>query len=185
MHGTAVFQVSHHGDVHAIDLALLRLKFFFDGVKIQQRLGGMFIWAITAIDDRYPAGFGKLCHGTYLGMAHNDHIAVSADDSGGVIQGLALGNGRGLHIGGFPNMTAQQVESATEADPGAGTGLEEHIAENSAPQDIAYSIAVGIGFHIVSDLKDLVDIGSFKLFYADYMSAAEIHEAILVIHLVL
>jgi len=118
-------------------------------------------------------------------MAHNDHVAVPADDSGGVIQGFALGNGRGLHISGFPDMTAQQVESATEADPGAGAGFEEHIAENSTAQDIAYSLAVGIGFHIVSDLKDLIDIGSFKLFYADYMSAAEIHEAILEIHLVL
>lgn len=72
-------------------------------------------------------------------------------------------------------MPTEEVERAAEADSGSRAGFEEHIAEDGTVEHLGEFLPLGIGFHVVSDSKDLINISSCKLFYADYVGAAKIH----------
>lgn len=76
-------------------------------------------------------------------------------------------------------MPTQQVKGATKTDPGACAWLEEHVSEDGAIEHLGNAFAMCIGFHTVGNLKHPVYIDSFKLFYADDMGAAKIHETVL------
>ena len=76
-------------------------------------------------------------------------------------------------------MTTKEIEGTSKTDPGPRARFEKHIAQYSAIQHLGNSQTMGIRFHAVSNLKDQVDIVSFKLPDADNMGAAKFHTLLL------
>ena len=90
MHSSAVFEVAYHCYVHAIYLSIVRQQFFLDSVEIEQGLGGVLVGAITTVNNWHATGLGKFASRVHLRVAHYYYIAVSAYNSGGVIERLAF-----------------------------------------------------------------------------------------------
>ena len=74
---TTMFKISDHGNAHAINGKAIRLKFFSDGIQIQQSLLLVLIGAIAAIDDWHSGRFGKFCDGAGRRGTHHNHVAVA------------------------------------------------------------------------------------------------------------
>ena len=62
MHSSAMLEVAYHRYVHAIYLPIVREQFLLDGIEIEEGLRGVFVWAVTAVNDWYAAGLGKLAN---------------------------------------------------------------------------------------------------------------------------
>ena len=85
--GTAIFQVTHHGDVQIVQATLS----FLNGKQVQQRLGGMLVGAVACV--QYRNVTGELCSqtcGAFLRMTHDDGVDIGADDGNGIGQGFAF-----------------------------------------------------------------------------------------------
>ena len=108
-------------------------------------------------------------------MPHGNHVAVAADDAGGIVEGFALGNSRFLDPGSLPDMPTQQVEGTTETHPGAGAGLEKQGSHDRAVQRAGYTAPVGIGLHTIGDGKDPLDIRALELADRQYVLPGEMH----------
>ena len=90
--GPAVEQVAADADLHVIEPALLAAERH----DIGERLGGMEMSAVAAVDQRH-LGVERRRHGGSLdGMADGDDVGIAADDGDGVLEALALGDG-GIH----------------------------------------------------------------------------------------
>ena len=90
MHSSAVLEVAYHGYVHAIYLSIVREQFLLDSVEIEESLRGMLVRAVTTVDNWHTTGLGKFANRAHLRVAHYYYIAVSAYNSGGVIERLAF-----------------------------------------------------------------------------------------------
>ena len=77
------------------------------GIQVEQRLTGVFVGAVAAIDHWHAAGFGKLRNAAGFRVAHDDDIAVARKHPGGIVKGLALGERRRLGLGGFTDFAAK------------------------------------------------------------------------------
>ena len=64
--------------------------------------------------------------------AHHHYIGVAGDHLDGVLQGLSLGNGRGVRIGEAEHRPAQAQHGGLEGEVGAGGGLVKQIARHPA-----------------------------------------------------
>ena len=175
MHGAAEAKIAHHGDTQAIDTAPPPRQLALDGIQVEQGLAGVFVAAIAAIDHRHPAGGGELRHRTGHRVAHGDHVRVSAEHPGSVIQRLALGDGGRFKAGGLPDLAAEQVEGAAKAHPGTGAGFKKHGAEDGAVEHARDAPPPGIGTHLVGDRENTLHIGAFKLLDREDMATGKLH----------
>ena len=103
-----------------------------DGQRVQQRLGGMLMGAVAGIDHAAVQLARQQFGRARILMAHHQDVGPhGVQGGGGVDQGLALGDGRGLdahvhHIG------AQPLAGQLEAGLGAGRGFEEQVDQGAA-----------------------------------------------------
>ena len=107
-------------------------------------------------------------------MAHDDDIAIAGQHPRRIVQGLSLGEGKGLDLGGFAHLPTQQVEGASEGDARARAGLEEHAGEDRALKNPRDSRSARVGFHLVRDLEQAFDIVPFELIDGKDVLADEI-----------
>ena len=170
-----VAKITDKRDAQPIQISGGGLQLFLDGIQIEQGLARVLIGAIPAVDHGNPAGSGKFRHRTHLGMTHHNGVTVAADDTGSIVQRLALGDSRMFKACGFAHVTPQQIEGAAKTDPGAGAGLKKHTAQDRAVEHLGQFLSLGIGFHAISDCKHLKDILSFKLPDTEDMSAGKFH----------
>ncbi len=93
VHCSPITQIADHGDAQSVETPVATRELGANSVEIQQRLTGVLVGTIPAIDDGHTTGMGKLRNRARLGVAHDDNIGVTAQHPGGIVEGLALGNG--------------------------------------------------------------------------------------------
>ena len=106
------------------------------GERVEQRLGGVLVGAVTRVDDRGvdPAGGGQAVGGAGRAVPDDDGVdAHRLQGLRGVLQGLALGD-RGALGGEVDDIGRQALLGGLEGDPGAGGVLEEQVADGPAAQ---------------------------------------------------
>ena len=107
-------------------------------------------------------------------MAHDNDVAVTGQHPRRVVQGLSLGEGKGLDFRRLPHLAAEQVERTAEGDARSRTGLEKHAGEDRAFENAGDSRSARVRFHLVRDLEQAFDIVPFELIDGEYVLADEI-----------
>ena len=107
VYGAPVAQITDKRDSQPIQTASGGFQLLLDRIQIEQGLARMLIGSIPAVDHGDPAGSGKFCHRTHLGMTHHNGVTVAADNTGSIVQRLALGDSSMLKAGGFPHIAPQ------------------------------------------------------------------------------
>ena len=126
----AVQDIAADGD----DAVLETAQAAADGQRVQQCLGGVFMGAVARVDHAAGKLARQKFRRTGILVAHDQDVGPhGVEGGGGVDQGLALGDRRGLdrhvhHIG------AQPLARQLEAGLGPGRGLEEQVDQGAAPQ---------------------------------------------------
>ena len=77
MHGAAVLQIAHHGDVRAIHQLAQARELALDGVHVQGRLARVLARAVAGIDDGDVGGARKLGYRALLGVADDQRIDIA------------------------------------------------------------------------------------------------------------
>src|SRR5690606_14213330 len=117
------------------------------------RLRRMFGRTITRIHHRHAAGARKFFDGPGNRVSHGDDVAVTADHACGVVEAFAFGNRRGLDVGGFTHVAAEEVEGTTEADAGTGGRFEEEVAEDGTVEHSGTFFTPRVGPHGIGHLE--------------------------------
>ena len=114
VYGAAEFEVAAQTDGHVVETSLQGT----DGEQIGQRLRGMLVAAVAAVDDRNAGDlFGH--HGRALfGMADRSDVRKAGDRPDGVRYALALGHGGTGCIGEAHDASSQVEHGSLRAEPG-------------------------------------------------------------------
>ena len=103
-----------------------------NGGQVGHGLGGVHVAAVPGVHHRHMGVQGGRLGRALPGGAHDDDVGIAGDHLDGVLQGLSLGNGRGVRIGEAEHRPAQAQHGGLEGEVGAGGGLVKQIARHPA-----------------------------------------------------
>ena len=125
-----VRDVAHHAHVQVVEGALL----LPDGVQIEQRLGGMLVLAVAAVDDVGIDVAGEQARRALLLAAHDDEVGVHGVERLARV-GERLAFFRGARRGGeVDDVGGHALARNLEARARACGRLEEEIDDRAAAQ---------------------------------------------------
>ena len=94
VNGPAVFQVSDHGDMEAVERALRLL----DRIEVEQRLARVLVGPVAGVDYRNLRYLARVAGRSLDRVAHDDQVAIVRYDHDRVMEGLAF---RYARVGGL------------------------------------------------------------------------------------
>ena len=131
-----------------------RAEVLLEGQQVGERLAGV-VAVGERVDDRDRCGGGEPAD-VVVGVGADDEGAgVAADDSGGVLDGLASAE---LELVGSDDLrdAAEVADGGAEGEPGAGRRLGEVGDDRVAVEELG--VAVRVGADLLADLEQLLEI---------------------------
>ena len=126
MDGAAAAQVAGDGDLHVLQVLVLRPQ----RKQIAQGLRRVLMAAVAAVDDRNRRVFGGEPCRAVARMADDDNVGIVGDDADGVGEALALGRRTHRRIGAGDVGAAEPQHGAFERQARARRGLVEQTCED-------------------------------------------------------
>jgi len=142
VNGSAVFQVAAQTDSQVFKSALFLVK----SEHIKQCLGGVKMASVACVDDRAVGSKGRSLCSALGGVAHNHDISVGGYYFCGILQVLALCNGRGCRVIEADDSTAETEHCSLERHLSTGRRLIEQ-----GSHDLALA-SLGIFCGIIADI---------------------------------
>ena len=141
-------------------------------VAVEQGLGGVFMAAVSGVDDRGVCPAGQPVGGAGHGVADDYGVgAVGADDLDGVAQALALAERRGAGREGH-GVGREAPGGGLEREAGTGRVLEEQRRHRAASQGRHFGDgpASDLGER-VGEVQDLLEVVTRHAVDAEQVSA--------------
>ncbi len=173
VHGAAVLQVAGQSDRQPVDGSF----FLFDGVQVEQRLGGMLAGAVARVQNRTMSCGGRLLRGADLRVTQHDDVGVALDGLDRVVQGFALRYRRQLGLGHADHLAAQAQHRGLERQPRAGARLVEEGGEDLAAEHVERSTLIERCLVLSGRAQNEIDLLDGELVGAqDILTAESLHE---------